>query len=323
MITPSVSARRLAALLWSRRYLLAAFIVVAMIASTFDALTRTVVYESTAELAQVKDDSSQLSGAIGSALGQLGGLVGGLGLPSGGTSVEESVAVLRSRDFSLHFMNEHRVLQFLFPRLWDDAAGRWKGDASAASISSADRMARWLSSTPVAAIPPPAPGPSPDRAVRAFDEIRAVEVDRRTNFVRLSIRGPTPEIARAWATAMIDELNDLLRRRALEDAHRAVALLSQKVESEPLQSTRVIASALLESQLRHEVSAESRREFALRVLDPPSVPDERYAPRRTRIVLIGAAVGFLLGAMYVVLQAAWRQYRRYHAGAASSGGRAV
>jgi LPS O-antigen subunit length determinant protein (WzzB/FepE family) len=220
-------------------------------------------------------------------------------------------------------MNEHRVLQFLFPRLWDDAAGRWKGDASAASISSADRMARWLSSTPVAAIPPPAPGPSPDRAVRAFDEIRAVEVDRRTNFVRLSIRGPTPEIARAWATAMIDELNDLLRRRALEDAHRAVALLSQKVESEPLQSTRVIASALLESQLRHEVSAESRREFALRVLDPPSVPDERYAPRRTRIVLIGAAVGFLLGAMYVVLQAAWRQYRRYHAGAASSGGRAV
>jgi uncharacterized protein involved in exopolysaccharide biosynthesis len=91
MITPSVSARRLAALLWSRRYLLAAFIVVAMIASTFDALTRTVVYESTAELAQVKDDSSQLSGAIGSALGQLGGLVGGLGLPSGGTSVEESV----------------------------------------------------------------------------------------------------------------------------------------------------------------------------------------------------------------------------------------
>jgi uncharacterized protein involved in exopolysaccharide biosynthesis len=314
--------RRLAALLWSRRWLLAAFIVVAVVASALYALTRTIEYESKAELAQVKEDNSQLGGAISSVVGQLGGLVGGLGgLSNSGTSVEESVEVLRSRDFSLHFMNEHGVLQFLFPHRWDSTAGRWKVDPRSSSPSLMNRLAAWLSSMPPAVIVPRAPGPSPDQAMRAFESLRAIEVDRRTNFVRLSIRGPTPEMARAWATAMITELNDLLRQRALEDARRAVTALSQKVETEPLQSTRVIASALLESQLRHEVSAESRREYALRVLDPPSLPDERYAPRRTRIVLIGAMLGFFLGAMYVVLQAAWWQYRRGRAGAATSGGR--
>ena len=36
------------------------------------------------------------------------------------------------------------------------------------------------------------------------------------------------------------------------------------------------------------------------MLDPPSLPYQRFYPRRTRMVMIGAAIGFLLGASYVL-----------------------
>ena len=309
MTAPSVNLRRLAALLWSQRRTLAAFVLAAALISAYYSLTRTVAYESSALLAQVKDDSSQLGGAISSVVGQLGGLVGGLGLPGGATSVEESVAVLRSRDFALRFMNERAVLPYLFPKLWDQAAGKWRHDAVSGGGTWATQLAQRLSGQQIM-VPPVVAGPLPDEEVRVFDSMRAADIDRRTNFVRLSVRGPSPQIAQVWATEMIHDLNESLRQRALDDSRRAIKLLVQKVDSEAQQTERVIASALLESQLRHEVSAESRREYALRVLDPPSLPYERYAPRRARIVMVGAALGFLTGAVYVVLLAAWRQRRR-------------
>lgn len=307
---PSVNVRRVAALLWSRRLTLGIFILVAALASALYALTRTVQYESNALLTQVKDDTSPLGGALSSVVGSIGSLAGGLGgLTGGGTTVEESVAVLRSRDFSLRFMREHGVLQFMYPELWDAAAQRWKVEPSTAGPSLGTRLAQWLSAHPTPYVPPP-PGPSPDAAVRRFDDIRVADIDRRTNFVRLSVRGPTPQQAQAWASAMIAELNDWLRTRTLQDSRLAVEVLAKKVDSDPLQSSRTIAAALLEQQLRHEVAAESRREFAVRVLDPPSLPDQRYYPRRARMVVIGAGLGFLFGAAYIVALSAWRNRRR-------------
>ena len=171
-------------------------------------------------------------------------------------------------------------------------------------------MSAWLAPGAAAVLPARPPGPSEDLAVKAFDNVRKVEIDRRTNFVRLSVRGPTPQVAQEWAQAMITEVNDALRDQMLQDSRRAVAVLSKRLETEQLQTVRVIGSALLESQLRHEVAAESRREFALRVLDPPSLPDQRAYPPRSHMVLIGAAFGLLLGAAYVIGITAWRQRDR-------------
>ncbi len=298
MRTSAVSANTLARLLWSRRWLLSVFILVAAILSAIYALTRELQFESDALLAQSKDETSQLGGSISGLIGQVAGLAGGL-LQGQGTSVEESVAVLNSRDFALRFMREHGVLQYLFPDQWDRKTQTWKAHAAAG-------LSAMLPGVSATARPP---GPSADDAVKAFDGIRLVTIDRRTDFVRLSVRGPSPEVAQAWATALIRELNEVLRDRALDDTRRAVELLSKRVDTEQLQSVRTIVAALLELQLRREVMAESRREYALRMLDPPSLPDQRFYPHRTRMVLTGMLVGFVLGAIFIIAQQLRRRWR--------------
>jgi uncharacterized protein involved in exopolysaccharide biosynthesis len=297
MRTSAVSANTLARLLWSRRGLLSVFVLVAAILSAIYSLTRELQFESDALLAQSKDETSQLGSSISGLIGQVAGLAGGL-LQGQGTSVEESVAVLNSRDFALRFMREHGVLQYLFPDQWDRKTQTWKAHTAGLSAM-----------LPGNAATARAPGPSADDAVKAFDGIRLVTIDRRTDFVRLSVRGPSPEVAQTWATALIRELNEVLRNRALDDTRRAVELLSKRVDTEQLQSVRTIVSALLELQLRREVMAESRREYALRMLDPPSLPDQRFYPHRTRMVLTGMLIGFVLGAIFVIAQQLRRRWR--------------
>jgi uncharacterized protein involved in exopolysaccharide biosynthesis len=307
MTAPTVTARRVFALLWQRRWLLTAFVVVAAVVSAVYALTCEEQFESDAVLAQAKDEAGQLSGAFGGLLGQVAGMAGSL-LQGQATSIEESVEVLNSRDFSLRFMREHGVMQYLFPQRWNPVTQSWKPNPGPSMWSS------WAADK--SRVRPP--GPSPDDAVKAFNKIRFVVVDRRTNFIHLTVRGPTPETAHAWAVAMINELNESLRQRALVDTQRAVDLLSKRAETEQVQSVRTIVSALLELQLKREVAAESRREYAVRALDPPSLPDQRYYPRRTRMVMIGSVLGFFLGALLVIAWDAWRGWRA-DGGAASQG----
>lgn len=285
MKSQHVSLRNVARILWARWFILGVFAAIFALASVIYALTRTPIYESNALLAPVKDDSSQL-GALGGVLGQFAGIAGNLGLSTGGANEDEAVAVLQSREFSLRFMRDHGVTPILFPNLWDSANQKWRPRSGHSGDDD---------------------GPSKDDAVKAFDEYRIITVDRRTEFARLSVRAPTPALAREWATAMINELNESLRKRSLEDSQKAVAILSKSVETEPIQSIRTAASALLEQQLRRQVLAQSRSNYAMRILDPPSLPDQRYYPRRTRMVLIGTAFGLLLGAFFVLGLSAWRK----------------
>jgi uncharacterized protein involved in exopolysaccharide biosynthesis len=292
----------LARLLWSRRLLIAVVVVVCAVLTALYAVTRKPVYQSVALLAPVKDENLQLGGAVSGLIGQVAGLAG---MNLGGTSVNESVAVLQSRDFSLRFMREHGVDRYFFPRLWDEGKKEWKPRSRSGLLSFLARLG----------IPVefdrgnPPPGAPADDLLLRFDDLRSAAIDRRTEFVKLSVKGPTPEIAQQWASAMISEVNDQLRAQALADSRRAVELLTKRVESDQLQSVHMAAASLLEAQLRREIGTESRAEFALKVLDPPNLPGERFYPRRSRMVMTGAALGFVLGALYVLTASWWRGRR--------------
>jgi LPS O-antigen subunit length determinant protein (WzzB/FepE family) len=141
-----------------------------------------------------------------------------------------------------------------------------------------------------------------EEALKRFDRLVTVTVDRRTRFVRLAFKARTPKLANSLAQAMIADLNEEMRARALAEAQQIVHLLSERIATEQYASIRDTAAALLESQLKREVVAEVRKEYALKTLDAPSLPETRYYPRRTRMVIIGAFFGTILGAMWVLVR---------------------
>lgn len=293
MIDDRVKLRNLAALFWGDRWVILVITSLTVVLGVAYALTRKPLFESQALLASTRVDTSQLA-SISGLLGQFSGLASALGAGGGsGTSMDEAVAVLLSRDFSSRFILRHNLLPVLVPEIY--VGNR---SPATADISSGDDELE--ASLEIVGL---------ERAVERFDQLRTVTVERRTGFVKLAIRADTPARARALARSMIAEINSELRVRTLHEAARSIELLERRMTETPYESVRAASANLLEAQLKQEVIVRSRDDFALRVLDPPSLPEQRAYPRRKRIVLVAAVIGLICAAGLSIARSAWRTYR--------------
>jgi uncharacterized protein involved in exopolysaccharide biosynthesis len=281
---------------WRDKWIVVGVILLAGVASVAYALTRVPVYTSEALLASPEEENSGL-GALSGMLGNVSSLTGVLGLPTiGGTSVEEVAAVLKSRDFSLRFIRNHDLMPHLFPDK------KWPKSSADASGVPVEKMA------PVTGASLGLVGSDGSRAMTVEDVLdkfalmRLVSVDRRTSFVTIRVRARQPDGAQNIAKAMVEDINAELRGRALVETRLAESFLNEKIASAQFESIRNTAAALLESQLKRQVVAESRPDFALRVLDPPSLPEMRSYPRRSRMVIIGGLLGCLVAGVIVLFR---------------------
>jgi uncharacterized protein involved in exopolysaccharide biosynthesis len=312
----TVTVIGLITLFWKERIALASFAAAAIVIAVIYSITRTPLYDSESLLAPAPQENlpgGGLAGLVGSfsAIGDI------LGLMGGGMDIEETVAVLNSREFTDRFIETHGVLPYLFSDQWDADKKAWKAGAGTDTgwtASMRRKLDDWAAGGAPAKSPAAArPGPSPEEAYKRFDKLRKVVIDRRTKFVRLTLRARTPQLAQSWSEAMIKDLNSALQAKAQQDAARAVDVLGRRVASEQIESIRVTAAKLLESHLQRQVLAEVRQDYAVKVLDPPTLPERRSYPRRTRMVIIGCALGMFLGAVFVLGRKQWREMRRARA----------
>lgn len=289
-----VTLRSVLVSLWNERWIILTLTLLGAALGVAYALTRESQYESRALLASAKDGASQMA-AISGLIGQFSGLASALGINAGGgTSMEEAVAVLLSKEFSSRFILRHGLLPLLVPEVSATEPG------PATDGSSGDDRGHQMQSGAVVGL---------ERAVERFDRIRRVKIDRRTGFVELSLRAPTPERARSLAEDMIAEINSDLRGRALREAENSIKLLQQRMSETPYESVRAAAASLLEMQLKQEVMIRSRDDFALRVIDPPNLPEQRAYPHRKRMVIVAAILGFMGAIGALLLRRAWRGYK--------------
>jgi len=204
---------------------------------------------------------------------------------------DESLAVLRSRELFDMYAKDKNLLPMLFDERWDMEANTWKAD---------ERV------------------PTLREAYRRFDSsIRDIEEDRRTGIVTLALTWKNREQAVAWARDMIDLANKQLRARALDDAERNMRYLTDEMRN----SNRAIAQNALnnalatayEKQLQNYMFAKGQEEYAFRVIDQPTVPDERerVSPRRTLIVAAGLAGGFMLAIFAAYLKHLFRRRKTF------------
>jgi len=283
--------RMLAALLSkSRWYLVAGFATGVLLAALY-AYTRVPLYESQALLAIPREDSNR--GSIAALVGQAAELGALLGLPDvGGTDANETVAVMKSTAFTMRFIDKHDVLSALYPDEWDAHEKRW-------------RKRGWLGFG-AAAADRKSDGPATEQILNRFDDWRTVVIDRRTGMIKCTMRAPTPQLAHDWLAATVDEVNAELRKRIIETSSRAIELIRARMADESIEEVRKSLAALLESELKKNIVAETRPDFALRMIDPATFPERIVWPRRVRIALAGGVLGLLAGLLFGIYVSARR-----------------
>jgi uncharacterized protein involved in exopolysaccharide biosynthesis len=244
------------------------------------------VYEARTVL--VRADTGGRSGAIGSALNQLGGIAALAGIEgSRDATVVEAIALLNSREFTQSFIRDRNLLPRLFHKRWDVGAGKWRVGVRQPNM--------W-------------------DGYKLFDrEIRQVDEDKKTGVVTLRIRWEDPNEAAEWANDLVRRLNAQMKARALSEASTTLEYLTREVRNTNVTSVQVAIENLIEATLKQQAVANVRSEYVFRVVDPAAPPDlrDKVRPHRVIYLVTGAFFGLLLGILVIIGHDALRTARNW------------
>jgi uncharacterized protein involved in exopolysaccharide biosynthesis len=241
-------------------------------------IVMTPVYRSTVLF--IPADVNERTSGLTSAIGQLGGLAAIAGLSLSGSSqsaTAEAVAVLKSRQFILEFVDKNGLMPELFPRDWNDKTKNWKNMAKI---------------------------PTPGRAYKRFaDNIMDVYQDRKTNLISLDINWTDRQEAAKWANGLLSAVNARMRQRTISEADQTISFLQQELRRADTVEVKAAISSMMESQLKIKAVATVREQYAFRVIDQAVASDRdvMVRPHRTLYLAVGLAVGLLLGIVVAFL----------------------
>lgn len=297
--TNEISLIEIWQILTARKRVIGIITAITSAAALLIAIFSTPLYRAEVLLAPAPQDLQE-RGGLGNLAGRLGGLGGFVGLGSGGEEgTEEAVAILTSRAFTERFLLEEKVLPLLYADKWNAQTQAWYPR----QISFPGKIINWLRSVLAeisgdrgyrdpASMPP---GPSMERAVEDFEEIRSVDQDVKTGFLTLSIEWEDPVIAAKWVQLLVTRINGTMRKQAMDQANKSMVYLQEEVRTTGNKEMRDAVYSLIEAQMKKAMIANVTEEYAFRIIDPAVVPEKRNTPRRALIVILGLFAGLSLG----------------------------
>lgn len=236
------------------------------------------VYESTVTMISANrgdanlDIGGSLQGLAGLAQIDLSSIVGGGGVK------QEALAILKSRGFVSRFIKQKNLMPVLFDK--EDFAVR-----------------------------NPEKIPTLQDAYEEFSEdILDIREDIVEKTIRLRIYWKDPTAGADWANSLVAEINSHMRKDTIEETRKSIAYLEQVLPNTEIIQVQQAIYKLIQTQIHKGMLAETREDYAFKVIDPavPADSDRFVRPRRVLIVLSVSVLGLLIAGFSVI----WRDYIR-------------
>ena len=288
-----MEVRELIEFLWAEKWVVISITLVAATISLILSLVMTDIYRAESVLAP-----AELEQSAGTLANQLGGAASllGVNLGAGGSDkVSIAIAILRSREFTKRFIDEHDLLVQLF-------AGKWDGSERINEIDPSiynELSGEWTRKNGK---------PTPQEAFRQFSSIVSIAGPARdSGLVTISIDWHDPVQASAWANNIVADINRDIKNRDVAEANNAIRYLQTQLQNTSLVEMQRALYQLIESQTRITMLADVRPEYVFRVIDPAVVPEVKIAPNSKLFCFVGTLFGGFLALVFVFLR---RQFKR-------------
>jgi uncharacterized protein involved in exopolysaccharide biosynthesis len=281
---------------WARKKFVSRVSLLAAVAMGGLSFLITPVYTASVLMQPVSNEES--GGLQAKLASQIGGLasIGGLSL-GGDTTVEQSIATIKSRVFTQAFITENNLLPILFEDDWDAQQQAFKKPSwftiEIARLK-AKLQGRELDLNKLGK-------PTPWKAFKVFDELRGISRSKKEGLVTLTVTMEDPELAAKWANAMVALVNRQLRVRDAVEAQKSIAYLNKEIEKTNLVNLRETLYHLIEEQTQIAMLTNVREDYVFKVIDPAVVPEEKSAPNRVLLVMVAFILAILSSAAWVVV----------------------
>ena len=196
----------------------------------------------------------------------------------GGGSTDESLAVLKSRDFLWKFVQEKKLMPILFESEWDEQQKKWKETD-------------------------PKKQPGQMDVYRLFNEsgVLKVEADKKTDLVTVAVEWEDAALAADWANALVEKLNQYLAQRTIARSESNLKYLNEELMRAQIEEMSKTLFDMIANEQKQAMLANTQKEFAFKVLDPTVEPDKKIKPKRSLIVILTAFVAGFLAILYAFI----------------------
>ncbi len=295
-----IDLRELFGIIWQGKWWIIAITFVFAIGSVIYALSLPNIYKSEATLAPTEEASG---GGMSQMAGQLGGLASLAGVNLGGKSADKTtiaLEILKSRAFIKSFVEKYDILpELMAVEEWNRGVGIKFDD----EIYNPEAK-QWIRE----AEPPQQPQPSSWEYVKAFrEEVLEVSKDDATGLVTIAVNHQSPEVAEQWVVWLIEEINNHMRERDIQEAQRSLDYLDKELQSTSLSDMQQVFYQLIEKQTQTIMLANVRPEYIFQTLDPAVVPEQKAKPSRAIICIIGTFLGCFLSVGFVLVRNIFRK----------------
>ena len=192
-----------------------------------------------------------------------------------GLSMQQSVTYLQSREVIYKFFDDYDVREHLFEESWDAQSQSW--------IDLTDVTVReW-------------------KAYETYlrDHLK-VRLDPQTKLINLSIVDRSPKKTALFIKGLIETANRSAKDKFLFDIDHKIEVLKNSHEQYQDLYSKDSLTMLIKKETSKKVSVENIDNFLFEFIDYPVIPEQRSAPNRTLMVLIGTGSGFLLALLIIL-----------------------
>ena len=274
--------------LLKRKWLIISITIVAAIVGILYALTVTPIYRAEALLSPTTAQKS--TNRFSFFAKQYSGLTG-ITLPTH-PSLNTAIAILESRQFIQSFIQQHQLKPQLFPKQWDTQNNTWKPTPK--KTTGWWDIRRFIPTSTIPKERPKKMEPSLEMAYNKLNGILSTSIDKKTELVTLSVNSQQPELAAELVNLLVNDINQVLQRKAIQKAQKSVIYLQNELNSTNLDELRILYAQLIQEQIKTVTLAKANDEYAFEVLDAAITPQFPFKPNRKLIVLLSIMIGLIM-----------------------------
>ena len=138
----------------------------------------------------------------------------------------------------------------------------------------------------------------------AFDKYSSslkVSYNEKTGFLEISMSHFSPVFAEAFLREVIFSVNEVLREDALEEAEAALEYLLEESKLSSSVEIRNSVAQLIEHQLKKKMLAQVSKDYSIKYLDSPFIPEKKSAPSRSVICIVITLSTFFITILGVII----------------------
>lgn len=289
-----IDLRELFGVLWKGKWWIIGITAIFAVASVFYALSLPNEYKATAIVAPA---SEQGGGGLSKMAGQVGGLASLAGVNLGSSETTDDVIameVMKTWGFIDEFIKKHELQVAIFAaKGWNQSKNELIIDDELYDVG----QKKWIRKAPNGKTVEPTSW----ELYKEFSKNTSISKNKDSGLITIGYMHYSPEYAQKITQWLIEDVNSLLKERALEDATKNINYLEGQINKTSLSGMQNVFYSLIEEQTKTKMLADVSDEYVFKVLSDARTPEEKAVPKRALICILGVALGAIFSLLFLLI----------------------